>query len=83
MISVKVHTILELKRIIGKREVDISVPGGCTMQGLIDEMIDISYQLLSNQVIDLLHRKRQVILYGPPGTGKTYQSKRIGLRLLQ
>jgi len=37
---------------------------------------------VSRQVIDMLERKRQVILYGPPGTGKTYHAERIALEVI-
>jgi 5-methylcytosine-specific restriction protein B len=37
---------------------------------------------IARQVVDMLDRKRQVILYGPPGTGKTYQAERIALEIV-
>ena len=52
MISVKVHTILDLKRIIGKREVDISVPEGCTVRELIDEMVNTWGQELTSHLFN-------------------------------
>ena len=33
-------------------------------------------------LIELLTKKKQVILYGPPGTGKTYNTKKIAVDLL-
>ena len=36
-----------------------------------------------DQLIELLTKKKQVILYGPPGTGKTYNTKKIALELLR
>lgn len=37
---------------------------------------------IARQVVDMLERKRQVILYGPPGTGKTYQAERVALEIV-
>jgi len=37
---------------------------------------------IARQVIEMLERKRQVILYGPPGTGKTYHAERIALEVI-
>jgi 5-methylcytosine-specific restriction protein B len=37
---------------------------------------------IARQVVDMLDRKRQVILYGPPGTGKTYHAERIALEVI-
>lgn len=39
-------------------------------------------QGVARQVVDMLDRKRQVILYGPPGTGKTYHAERIALEVV-
>ena len=35
-----------------------------------------------DQLIELLTKKKQIILYGPPGTGKTYNTKKIAVDLL-
>ena len=37
---------------------------------------------IARHVVDMLDRKRQVILYGPPGTGKTYHAERIALEVV-
>lgn len=37
---------------------------------------------ISRQVVEMLDRKRQVILYGPPGTGKTHHAERIALEVV-
>jgi 5-methylcytosine-specific restriction protein B len=37
---------------------------------------------IARQVVDMLDRKRQVILYGPPGTGKTYHAERIAIEVI-
>lgn len=37
---------------------------------------------IARHVVDMLDRKRQVILYGPPGTGKTYHAERIALEVI-
>ena len=41
-----------------------------------------SLEGIARQVVDMLDRKRQVILYGPPGTGKTYHAERIALEVV-
>ena len=45
--NVKVHTILGLKKIIGKKELKMEIPEGCTLQTLINQMIDIYGKELS------------------------------------
>ena len=40
MITLKIRTILDLKRILGKREVQISVPKESTLQGLLVAIVD-------------------------------------------
>jgi hypothetical protein len=36
----------------------------------------------SVQILDLIVRKKQIILYGPPGTGKTHKTRSLALGLL-
>jgi len=38
---------------------------------------------ISNNILSLLNKKKQIILYGPPGTGKTYNTKNIAVRLIK
>ena len=33
------------------------------------------------ELVDLLNRRRQLVIYGPPGTGKTYVAKKLAERL--
>lgn len=33
------------------------------------------------ELVDLLNRRRQLVVYGPPGTGKTYVTKRLAEKL--
>jgi 5-methylcytosine-specific restriction protein B len=33
------------------------------------------------ELVDLLNRRRQLVVYGPPGTGKTYVAKRLAEKL--
>ena len=40
LITIKVQTILYLKKIVGAREIEISVPSGCILQGLLEIMVD-------------------------------------------
>jgi molybdopterin synthase sulfur carrier subunit len=39
-ITVKVQTILYLSKIVGAREIEISVSKGCTLQGILENMVD-------------------------------------------
>ena len=39
-INVKVQTILYLSKIVGAREIEISVPKGCTLQQILETMVD-------------------------------------------
>src|SRR5690606_25782058 len=34
------------------------------------------------EIVDILERRRQLILYGPPGTGKTYLAQHLGRHLV-
>jgi 5-methylcytosine-specific restriction protein B len=34
------------------------------------------------ELVDLLNRRRQLVIYGPPGTGKTYVAKKLAERLV-
>ncbi len=38
---------------------------------------------ISDNILGLLNKKKQIILYGPPGTGKTYNTKNIAVRLIK
>lgn len=40
LITLKIQTILDLKRILGKREVEISVPMESTLESLLVTMVD-------------------------------------------
>ena len=63
MISVKVHTIYDIKKIIGKREINISVREKATLGEMLDEMVlswgqDLSTRLFdpkSNEVLPHIH----------------------------
>ena len=39
--------------------------------------------LIENPLIELIIKKKQVILYGPPGTGKTYKTKHLSIQLIE
>ena len=41
-----------------------------------------SNEFNNNLEINLLMKKKQVILYGPPGTGKTFHTKMIASRCI-
>jgi 5-methylcytosine-specific restriction enzyme B len=38
--------------------------------------------IVIDNTLDLIEKKKQIILYGPPGTGKTYNTKKIAINLL-
>ena len=40
MIRVKIYTILELKKVLGQREFEVSIPDGSTVRGLISWMTE-------------------------------------------
>ncbi len=40
LITLKIQTILDLKRILGKREVEISIPKESTLEALLVTMVD-------------------------------------------
>jgi len=39
LITVKVHTILDIKKVVGKREVQIVLPPGSTVADLLEQMV--------------------------------------------
>ena len=41
MIRVKIHTTPVLKRIVGQRELEVSLPQGSTLEALLSWMVDI------------------------------------------
>ena len=47
-----------------------------------DVLLELSKELYVEQsfleeIVELLHDKKQVIFYGPPGTGKTYLARKL------
>jgi molybdopterin synthase sulfur carrier subunit len=52
LITLKVRTILDLKRILGKREVEILVPENCTLQELLVTMVDTWGEKLRSQLFE-------------------------------
>lgn len=48
-------------------------------QSLADELFMPVAPL--QELVDLLNRRRQVVIYGPPGTGKTFVAKKLAERL--
>lgn len=51
----------------------------------VESIIDEGCFLAENEVsqyVDLLRRKKNIILQGPPGTGKTWLAKRLGYALI-
>lgn len=52
MISVKLNTALSLKKIIGKKEVEISLPEGCVLREFIEKIVSIWGKELSSSILD-------------------------------
>lgn len=52
MIRVKIRTILDIKRILGQREVEISVPDNSTLQELLITMVDTWGEELRSQLFE-------------------------------
>ena len=52
MINVKLRTAMNLKKIIGKSEVEISVPKGCVVKEFIEEIVKIYGEDLANNLFD-------------------------------
>ena len=52
LISVKVQTILDLKRILGKREVELLVPEGSTVEDLLRKMTERWGEELSSRLFE-------------------------------
>lgn len=52
-----------------------------SIQSIVDDGCFLAYDELRS-VIDILKRKRNLILQGPPGTGKTWLAKRLAYALI-
>ena len=52
MITVKIHTILEIKKIIGQREVEVSLPPGSTLNALLSKMVSTWGEALGRYLFD-------------------------------
>lgn len=53
MISVKVHTILDIKKVVGKREVQIALPRGSTVADLLEQMVKSWGENLSSLLFEV------------------------------
>jgi molybdopterin synthase sulfur carrier subunit len=52
VIKVKVHTILGLKQIIGRGEIEVSIPHGSTVRAFVSWMVKTYGQKLSSQLCE-------------------------------
>lgn len=52
VISVTVHTTLDIKRALGQREVDFAVPRGSNIHDLLDRMVEKWGEALSSRLFD-------------------------------
>ena len=52
MVRVKVHTILTLKKIVGQREVEVSIPQGSNVEELLARMIKTWGEKLSSNLFE-------------------------------
>lgn len=50
-------------------------------KGIIEDKMALIDELSLSSEINLLLKKKQIILYGPPGTGKTYNTKEQSVRI--
>jgi sulfur-carrier protein len=65
-ITIKVQTILYLKKIVGAPEIEISVPRGCTLEGLLEKMVntrgdELASHLFKPNSTDILPHLRLMI----------------------
>jgi hypothetical protein len=58
-----------------------SEPTAYSIDSIVDDGCFISYDSL-RRIVDILKRKRNLILQGPPGTGKTWLAKRLAYALI-
>lgn len=49
-VKVKVHTILTLQEVIGRREVEVDLPQGTSLKGLISHMVGVWGERLSERL---------------------------------
>ena len=66
MIRVKIHTALNIKKIVGQREVGISIPDGSTVKELLSIMVETwgeerSSILFEPGSMNLLHHNRLMV----------------------
>ena len=52
MIKVKVHTILGLKKIIGQREIEVSIPEESSVEALLSQMVQNWGEALSSNIFE-------------------------------
>ena len=52
MIKVKVHTILGLKKIIGQREIEVSIPEESSLEALLSRMVKTWGEELSSYLFE-------------------------------
>ncbi len=66
MIKVRVHTILMLQEVIGQREVELDLPQGTNLKGLLSHMVGVWGERLSGHLFktgteELLPRIRVMV----------------------
>ncbi len=52
MVTVKVHTILSIKKVLGKGELEVNIPAGNTLQDLLIRMVDTWGDKLASELFD-------------------------------
>jgi molybdopterin converting factor small subunit len=62
--TVRVHSILEIKRVIGRGEIDLPIPARFGVRDLVDWMVDRWGNALSSRLIE-------------PGSGRLHPSIRV------
>jgi len=77
-----------LRALLGPNDSPAPRPGAPTSsRAMLPKVSDaLAYELFMpvaplQEMVDLLNRRRQLVVYGPPGTGKTYVAKKLAERL--
>ena len=52
MVTVKVHTILSIKKVLGKGELEVNIPAGNTLQDLLIRMVQTWGDKLASELFD-------------------------------
>jgi len=76
----KIPTITNFN--LSVKEIDVKEYLKIIKEDLTNEKEESDAMTEHSRTIDILKRKKNIILYGPPGTGKTYTAKKIAKKLI-